>query len=227
MPILTPYIPTPQENHENELWVKKECYRFYVEQRRLYCTYLQLLDLWLLAPYCGECILSEPFYNGGWPDITPNSWESDVFWELGEGVIEETKAELAEDPDFFYQCKGCWKELRPWHGNEVYVVSYHLEEHYGIPIETPGKKSPSKKLAREVIGLYDCRCFGCEADNKPLHVDHILPQSKGGDAAFRNLQPLCDECGNKKGNILPEEISIHSTMYFGRYPSDGYEGLFW
>lgn len=227
MAILQPYIPSPQENHKDELWVKKECYRFYVEQRRLNCNFMQVLDLWLLAPHCEDCIHSEPYYNGDWPDITPNSWEDDVVCELGEGVLKETEMELAEDQDFCFLCKRCWKELRPWFHDEIYVVSYHLEEHYGIPLETPGRKSPGKRLAQQIISLYSNTCFGCAADNKPLHIDHIVPRSKGGDAAFRNLQPLCEECGNRKGDGVPKEVPVYSTMYFSRYPSDGYEGLFW
>jgi hypothetical protein len=54
-----------------------------------------------------------------------------------------------------------------------------------------------------------------------------MPRFHGGDAAFRNLQPLCTRCGQKKGNTLPTEVSVYSDLYFGPYPSDAYEGLFW
>jgi hypothetical protein len=41
------------------------------------------------------------------------------------------------------------------------------------------------------------------------------------------LQPLCERCGNKKSDQDASEVKIYSLMYFGPYPSDGYEGLFW
>lgn len=67
--ILEPYIPSPQENHEYELWAKAECYRYYVEQRRVHCGFTELLDLWLLAPYCDTCTLADPLMRRHLPDI--------------------------------------------------------------------------------------------------------------------------------------------------------------
>ena len=229
MPLINPYIPSPQEQHEVELWTKFECYRFYVQQRRMYCTFKQIMDLWLRAPYCTECALSDPFERCRLPDISPNSWECDILLNVGQDIIARTKDLLREDPDYYFSCKHCGKELRPWQNDEIYVVSYHLEEHYGIPLETPGKKNPSKKLKKQIFNLYDNKCFGCNKNSRrDLHIDHIHPQSKDGDCAFRNLQPLCELCGNlKKGNELPKEIKVHSTIYFQPYPSDSYEGLFW
>jgi 5-methylcytosine-specific restriction endonuclease McrA len=84
-------------------------------------------------------------------------------------------------------------------------VDYHLEEHYGIPLETPGRRKPSRKIRDRIFQLYDQQCFSCGSGG-PLHIDHIRPQAKGGDSAFRNLQPLCGVCGNLKRDTEPEEI---------------------
>lgn len=70
MPIIIPHIATPQEQHEDQLWVREECYRFYVQQRREHCNFLELLDLWLRAPYCESCIQSEPDASYGLPEIS-------------------------------------------------------------------------------------------------------------------------------------------------------------
>jgi 5-methylcytosine-specific restriction endonuclease McrA len=75
--------------------------------------------------------------------------------------------------------------------------------------------------------FYQGKCFRCERSDVKLHIDHIVPQSKGGDAAFRNLQPLCEKCGNEKGDDMPSDLEFYSDLYFGPYPSDSYEGLFW
>jgi len=227
MSLIVPYIPSVQEHHEDELWVSSECYLFYVKQRRLNCTFMEIMDLWLLAPYCGDCAISDPFEGARYPDMTPDTWEIDLLSKVGSGTLERTQRQLKEDPNFSYLCKRCGKELRPWDNDEVYVVSYHLEEHYGIPLETPGQKEPPKRLKQQIKKLYDYKCFRCDSSNSYLCIDHIVPRACGGDAAFRNLQPICEMCGNIKGSKLPKEVRVYLTIYFGPYPSDSYEGLFW
>ena len=225
--LIEPYIPSDQEQHEDNLWVMSECYHFYAQQRRLHCNFLQIMDLWLSAPYCTECASSDPFEGNGIPDIVPESWEVDLSLSVGQNVLEQTQRALRQNPDFHFLCKKCGRELRPWVNSEIYVVSHHLEEHYGIPLQTPGQRNPRKSLRKQLIRLYDNRCFGCNSGERRLHIDHIRPKVADGDAAFRNLQPLCTPCGNRKGNQLPDEIEVYSTIYFGPYPSDGYERLFW
>ena len=226
MPIIIPHIPTTQELYEDQLWVHEECYRFYVKQRRKHCNFLEVLDLWLRAPYCDSCIQSGPDVSYGLPEITANNWQQDIVWELGEDLFEYIEAQIVSDPEFNLHCKKCDNSLRPWNGDDIYIVDYHLEEHYNIPIETPGKKDSSKKFRKKIKELYDWKCFKCGKKGR-LDIDHIMPQSCGGDAAFRNLQPLCEKCGQEKGNKKPTEIPVYMTMYFQNHPSDSYEGLFW
>jgi 5-methylcytosine-specific restriction endonuclease McrA len=187
---------------------------------------MELMDLWLLAPQCEDCACSEPF-SPGLPDIHHDGWEVDLLLHVGPDALDRIQQERAEGSDFALRCKRCGRELRPWEDDDAYVVSYHLEEHYGIPLETPGQTSPPSRLRRKLFALYDSHCFGCRASDRDLHIDHIRPRSKGGDAAFRNLQPLCEECGNRKGDSDPIEVQVYSTIYFGPYPMDSYEGLFW
>ncbi len=49
------------------------------------------------------------------------------------------------------------------------------------------------------------KCVSCgikavESDTVILHVDHILPRSKGGKDEFDNFQTLCDKCNIGKSN---------------------------
>ena len=113
----------------------------------------------------------------------------------GDAVVGMTEEILKEDPDYALQCKRCQCDLRPWDGDYFYVVNYHLEEHYGIDLETPGRQNPSRRVRDRIFQLYDRKCFHCCGEG-PLHIDHIRPRANGGDSAFRNLQPLCELCGN-------------------------------
>jgi diadenosine tetraphosphate (Ap4A) HIT family hydrolase len=45
-----------------------------------------------------------------------------------------------------------------------------------------------------------CEACGATKDDRPLHIDHIKPRSKGGTNAIENLQVLCDKCNLAKSN---------------------------
>ena len=46
-----------------------------------------------------------------------------------------------------------------------------------------------------------CRICGASAqEGAKLHVDHIIPVSKGGKTSMDNLQTLCDRCNLGKSN---------------------------
>jgi len=57
--------------------------------------------------------------------------ESDLLLNVGQNTLKQIQQALSEDPSHYFPCKHCGKELRPWQDSEVYVVSYHLEEHSG------------------------------------------------------------------------------------------------
>lgn len=45
-----------------------------------------------------------------------------------------------------------------------------------------------------------CACGRVSAHGVILHVDHIIPRSKGGTDSLDNLQTLCSECNLGKSN---------------------------
>ena len=57
-------------------------------------------------------------------------------------------------------------------------------------------------LYYRVIKESDGRCALCGAtkNDRPLHVDHILPRSKGAKTVYENLQALCSKCNLSKSN---------------------------
>ena len=50
------------------------------------------------------------------------------------------------------------------------------------------------------------RCFYCEAQEKGLTLDHIIPASRGGTSRVANLTAACPKCNQLKSNQLPEEF---------------------
>ncbi|MEX2577543.1 MAG: HNH endonuclease [Verrucomicrobiales bacterium] len=105
------------------------------------------------------------------------------------------------------------------------IFQEHMEEANGIPTEEESRRKLSKRLRRLIENLYGRKCFGCGAA-EDLHMDHIIPQSRGGTSAFRNLQPLCERCGQEKGDSMPEVIEAMSLVYFEPGPPDAGEALF-
>lgn len=68
------------------------------------------------------------------------------------------------------------------------------------------RKALSASLRRTVLARDHYTCRKCGARGGPggtpgvqLHIDHIVPLSKGGTHDINNLQTLCAPCNTKKG----------------------------
>lgn len=66
-------------------------------------------------------------------------------------------------------------------------------------------RDPRLGLRFKVLKRDRYRCVACGRSPATdlscvLHVDHVLPFSKGGKTTFENLQTLCEECNLGKGN---------------------------
>lgn len=71
------------------------------------------------------------------------------------------------------------------------------------------KRGIALGLRYKILSAANFRCIRC--GNSPaldhsckLHVDHILPFSKGGKTVYENLQALCDKCNLGKSNSYNE-----------------------
>lgn len=74
------------------------------------------------------------------------------------------------------------------------------------------------KLRYEIIQRDGGRCCICgrspAEDGVKLHVDHIIPVSKGGKTEASNLQTLCESCNLGKGNrIAPQNNKTLSDSH--------------
>ena len=67
-------------------------------------------------------------------------------------------------------------------------------KYYKVPIPTT--------LRWEVFKRDGFRCLVCGSQDH-LRADHIIPESKGGQASLDNLQTLCRSCNSKKKTKVP------------------------
>lgn len=76
---------------------------------------------------------------------------------------------------------------------------------------SPGKKykQPSEKKGDKIFSRDGHRCLKCGFrpgdlpkgnNSNHLTIDHIIPQSLGGNNTENNLQTLCLRCNREKGN---------------------------
>lgn len=65
----------------------------------------------------------------------------------------------------------------------------------------------NERLRFKVLKRDNFKCVYCgkspaNNSNVKLHVDHIVPWSKGGETVIENLQTLCSKCNLGKSNII-------------------------
>lgn len=73
------------------------------------------------------------------------------------------------------------------------------------PARSRGPRDVGWRLRARVLVRDNCLCRMCGASPAKdpavtLHVDHIVPWSRGGRTALENLQTLCERCNVGKGN---------------------------
>ena len=59
----------------------------------------------------------------------------------------------------------------------------------------------------EIQQLQDYKCAYCGA-YEPLHRDHIVPVSKGGNNTKSNIQGLCCKCNLRKSNKIDSSAFV-------------------
>lgn len=63
-------------------------------------------------------------------------------------------------------------------------------------------------LRKTVIDRDGYYCVYCDDDlhDKEIHLDHIIPEAKGGSTTLNNLQVTCRKCNTSKGTLTEEEF---------------------
>ena len=90
-----------------------------------------------------------------------------------------------------------------------------VEPIVNVPNITPNKKASQEHTTNRNINLrlrflvmkkdnFKCCMCGASPAKDPsveLHIDHIIPWSKGGETTIDNLQTLCSKCNLGKSNL--------------------------
>ena len=86
-----------------------------------------------------------------------------------------------------------------------------------IPVRTDiDKPVPYRQNKHLLFGQQEGRCGGCGSDfpYKLFEVDHVIPQSAGGQDNVENLQLLCAHCNRVKGD-RPQEYLMARLRELG------------
>ena len=63
-------------------------------------------------------------------------------------------------------------------------------------------------LRRRVLERDGYYCVYCDEDlrDAEIHMDHVIPESKGGPTSYDNLQVTCRKCNLAKGVLTESEF---------------------
>lgn len=105
-----------------------------------------------------------------------------------------------------FNCLNVFHKMGMFH--EIPSGEYALSEIYDLGKPEPPqekKKFQVPKWFRDAIYDRDgWACFYC-GDPEDLTLDHVTPQSRGGDDSEENLVTCCRVCNSSKGDKTPEE----------------------
>ena len=77
---------------------------------------------------------------------------------------------------------------------------------YNKPTKPKRKRTRVPKGMRHEVFKRDnytcCECGARKSDGATLHIDHIVPVSKGGSDELDNLQTLCSDCNLNKSDVI-------------------------
>lgn len=80
------------------------------------------------------------------------------------------------------------------------------KENQNLSVKPKNGRDVSLRLRFQVLRRDNFTCVQCGASpaknpSVELHIDHIMPWSKGGDTVYENLQTLCSKCNLGKSNL--------------------------
>ena len=100
------------------------------------------------------------------------------------------------------------KENTAHNSNEEMTSETNMEEAYTPKVKTHRtSRNVNARLRFRVMQRDNFKCCMCGASpakdpSVELHIDHIIPWSKGGETTIDNLQTLCSKCNLGKSDLI-------------------------
>jgi len=71
------------------------------------------------------------------------------------------------------------------------------------------KQRIPRNLRERVIERDGLWCVYCDEDlsDAEIHMDHVIPESQGGETTYNNLQVTCRKCNLAKGILTESEFT--------------------
>ena len=71
------------------------------------------------------------------------------------------------------------------------------------------KQNIPRNLRERIIERDGRRCVYCDEDlsSAEIHMDHVIPESQGGETTYNNLQVTCRKCNLAKGVLTESEFT--------------------
>ena len=145
----------------------------------------------------------------------PIKTDTGIYFALSKSKIVEELPLLTDKPDTAYRMLKVLEDAglielraegvrltdkgREWNPNRMGHFTIHQPA-----VQAPrrrSKKSPiSSGLRAQVFARDGHACLRCGCSEQlRLRADHVIPESKGGEASMANLQTLCMSCNSWKG----------------------------
>ena len=107
------------------------------------------------------------------------------------------------------------RAFKSWNNALKEFVDFANQSDYEYEISEPetftskkdrGSRDINLRLRFKVLQRDNFKCCMCGASpakdpNVELHIDHIVPWSKGGETTIDNLQTLCSKCNLGKSEL--------------------------
>ncbi|MBQ8179881.1 MAG: HNH endonuclease [Candidatus Methanomethylophilaceae archaeon] len=136
--------------------------------------------------------------------------DTDLFRRLEGEMVREMKlnpvTSLSVTVDWSYTSpagRNRYRDSRMYSQDDIigFIEEGRRREQYRNSVQY--ERSVAAGLRYDVLKRDGFRCVLCgasRADGIKLHVDHVIPVSKGGRSTMDNLRTLCEECNLGKGD---------------------------
>jgi 5-methylcytosine-specific restriction endonuclease McrA len=207
--------------------------REYVELRLLLDDPYMTMKVYVLEPHCEYCFFGRMPIEDGDPLISSavliyghrDNCYMYPAWDSGNLYAADYGRVIRDVDGHDIACVQCEEDLSE--ETLVYVRERCFQDYLCLQDQSHGLP---KRLRRHILDCYGRTCFSCDdpLTASTLSIDHITPQSKGGDSRPTNLQPVCVPCNTaRKKDAAPETAHIFLDFLTRPAASDAYSDLIW